>query len=30
MIPVIGEAADLANAGLYLAKGDYTNAGEAW
>jgi len=26
MIPVVGEVADLANAGLYLAEGDYTNA----
>ncbi|KAG2882952.1 hypothetical protein PC115_g21794 [Phytophthora cactorum] len=26
MIPVIGEVADLANAGIYAARGDYTNA----
>lgn len=26
MVPVIGEAADLANAGWYAAEGDYTNA----
>ncbi len=26
MIPVIGEAADLINAGIYLARGDYVNA----
>jgi len=26
MVPVVGEAADLANAGWYAAEGDYTNA----
>ncbi|KAG2862994.1 hypothetical protein PC114_g28169, partial [Phytophthora cactorum] len=26
MIPVIGEVADLANAAIYVARGDYTNA----
>ena len=26
MVPVIGEVADLANAGWYAAEGDYTNA----
>ena len=26
LIPGIGEIADLANAGIYLARGDYTNA----
>lgn len=26
MVPVVGEAADLANAGWYTAEGDYTNA----
>ncbi len=27
MVPVIGEAADLANAGIYALEGDYVNAG---
>ncbi|MGA4979370.1 SpvB/TcaC N-terminal domain-containing protein [Streptomyces cinereoruber] len=27
MVPVVGEAADLANAGWYAAEGDYVNAG---
>jgi hypothetical protein len=26
IIPVIGEVADLANAGIYATRGDYTNA----